>query len=180
MNLGFQFSRYSISLILLNLLVACVPSDTEIVATTIPLTSATSQTATLPIPGGTLDIETAQTSPLPEIASPTFPLETQDSGTVELPLPSGKPAVVWNGVPIMPGAISGEETEDGYSYTVQAAPEEVKDYYEFEMDKLGWTAFAIGKGETGSLLLMYQKEGKTTTVSVFTQGDLSLILLVQY
>jgi hypothetical protein len=48
------------------------------------------------------------------------------------------------------------------------------------MLKLGWEAFAEGKGETGSLLLMYQKNGKTTTVSIFVQVNLTTVLLIQF
>jgi len=180
MNFEIRSIRILVILITAITLTACGSPSPESL-TPIPLeVTSIPQTTGQSISTATNKEEPSKTLRLPNTATVTITPEIQNMGTVELPLPSGKPAVVWNGVPIMPNAISGEETDDGYSYTIQDSPEEVKTYYESEMVKIGWTAFAIGKGETGSLLLMYQKEGKTTTVSVFEQENLTLILLFQF
>jgi hypothetical protein len=80
----------------------------------------------------------------------------------------------------MQGAIAGEEKEGGYSYSVKTTVEQVQNFYEIELADTGWTLFTTGKGETGSLLLMFQKDDKTSTISVFEQEGLVIVLLVQY
>jgi hypothetical protein len=45
----------------------------------------------------------------------------------------------WQGVPIMPGAISGEQNEVGdYSFTTPVSSEDLIAYYELHMPELGW------------------------------------------
>jgi hypothetical protein len=46
----------------------------------------------------------------------------------------------WSGVPVMPGAISGAQTEIGdYSFTTAVPSEDLIAYYELHMPELGWT-----------------------------------------
>ena len=79
----------------------------------------------------------------------------------------------------MPQASSGQEEGGGYSYTVRATVQQVQDFYDREMPKAGWQPFATGTGETGNLLLMYQKDGTITTIGVIAQGDTILVMIVQ-
>jgi hypothetical protein len=46
-----------------------------------------------------------------------------------LPLPGGDPVSNWNGVPIMPGAIKGEESNgEAYILTIQSTLDDIKEY----------------------------------------------------
>jgi len=79
----------------------------------------------------------------------------------------------------MPGAIGGKEEGGGYSYTVKATVQQVQDFYAKEMPKLGWQSLTVGTGETGNLILIFQKGDKTGTIGVVAQGDVTFVLLLQ-
>jgi len=174
-----QLMKTLIMLVFTLLLVACGGANPEPIATGFPASTLSPVSTTQPY---TISpISAPSDTPIPDIDisfSSTPVLET--TATVSLPIPSGKPVTSWKDIPVIPDAIAGEEKEGGYSYTTKATSEQVQDYYNSEMLKKGWEFFATGKGETGSLLLMYQKDGKTTTVSIFEQGDLTIVLLIQY
>jgi len=174
-----RISRYLITLVFTLLLVACATKLSEPTLTGIPESSLSPASTIQPNTktAGNIPSKTPLLSPDVSI---TFTPVLASTATVNLPLPSGKPVSSWKNVPIMPDAIVGEEKEDGYSYTINATPVQVQDFYDTEMPKVGWKFFATGKGETGSLLLMYQKDEKTTTVSIFEQDDVTLVLLIQY
>ena len=78
----------------------------------------------------------------------------------------------------MPGAAEGGEEEGSYSYTVNASVADVQAYYEQQMPAAGWEPFATGEGETGNLLLMYQKADITATIGLIDQGVNTLVLIV--
>jgi len=45
----------------------------------------------------------------------------------------------WQGVPVMPGAVSGEQNAVGdYSFTTPVSSEDLIAYYELHMPELGW------------------------------------------
>ena len=79
----------------------------------------------------------------------------------------------------MPQAISGGEDAGGYSFTVKATSQQVQEFYDREMPLAGWQPFAVGTGESGNLLLLYQKDGAITTIGVIAQGEIILVLIVQ-
>lgn len=75
--------------------------------------------------------ENAKTTPkpIPVIATATQPgVAATDSVLFE-----------WQGVPVMPGALSGEQTEVGdYSFITSVSSEDLIAYYEEHMPELGW------------------------------------------
>jgi len=79
----------------------------------------------------------------------------------------------------MPQASSGREESGVYSYTIRATIQQVLDFYDREMPEVGWQPFATGTGETGNLLLMYQKDSTITTIGVIAQGNTILVMIVQ-
>jgi len=174
-----RFTSNLIAMVFTVVMVAC--------ETITPESTIASFPESTPLPGSTIQQNPITTITIPAGEPVAIPSETltftpvlENSATAILPPLSGKPVSSWNGIPIMSDAILGEEKEDGYSYSIKAAAEQVQDYYDTEMPKIGWKFFATGRGETGSLLLMYQKDEKTTTVSIFEQGGLTLVLLIQY
>jgi hypothetical protein len=99
----------------------------------------------------------------------------------ETPLPPTEtPAAAsqWNGIPIMPDASAGDGDEESYVFTIQATPQQIQEYYELELGKLGWQLSAREAGDA-SLILTFTKDVSALTVSVITKGDEALVLLVK-
>jgi hypothetical protein len=110
-------------------------------------------------------------TPVPPTETPSAPV---------LPMPSGKPASEWEGIPIMPNAIAGEGDDQGYSFTINASSDEIQQFYEKELGKLGWNVFASGQGTTSAVLLIFMKDTIMLTVSIFPQPDgIMYVLLVK-
>jgi hypothetical protein len=105
---------------------------------------------------------------------------TEEPQAVSALVPEGQPASEWNGIPIMPNAIAGEGDEESYVFTVKATPQQVQEYYQLELGKLGWQPFTTGTGNSSSLMLMFTNNASTTlTISVIAKGDQVLVLLVK-
>ena len=83
----------------------------------------------------------------------------------------------WNGIPIMPDAIAGDGDAESYVFTVKATSQQVQDYYQAELGKLGWQLLATGEGEAS--LSFVNNASETLTVSIITKGDEVLVLLVK-
>jgi hypothetical protein len=80
----------------------------------------------------------------------------------------------------MPKAIAGDGDNKGYSFTVKASPDEVQNFFEKEMKKLGWNKMAIGQGETKAMFLFFEKGSEMVTVGIIPEADgLILVLLVK-
>ena len=80
----------------------------------------------------------------------------------------------------MPGAIAGDGNEEGYSFTIKAPIEEVQNFYETEMTRLGWETFANGQGANNAILMIFSKGESTLSVSILPQADgLMYVLLVK-
>jgi hypothetical protein len=107
----------------------------------------------------------------------TFVFPTEIPGTVSALLPEGQPASTWNGIPIMPGAIAGEGDDESYVFTIKATPQQVQEYYQLELEKLGWQPFATGDGD--SSLMFTNNASATLTVNMIAKGDEVLVLLVK-
>ena len=101
-------------------------------------------------------------TPVPATETPSIPV---------LPMPSGEPASEWNGIPVMPGAIAGEGDDKGYSFTIKASPDEIQEFYETELAKLGWTLLGTGQGSTEAIMLIFMKGTSTCSVSILPQAD---------
>ena len=103
------------------------------------------------------------------------PTKTPDA--VSTLLPEGRPASDWNGIPIMPEAFAGEGDEESYVFTVKATLQQVQDYYQVELGKLGWQLFATGDGD--SSLMFTNNASATLTISIITKGDEALVILAK-
>ena len=113
-------------------------------------------------------------APINPFVSPT---ETPEA--VSALLPEGQPASEWNGIPIMPDAIAGEGDEESYVFTIKATPQQVQDYYQVELGKLGWQPFATGDGDSSLMLMFTDNASATLTVSIIAKGEEVLVLLVK-
>jgi hypothetical protein len=140
------------------------------------------QATVTPVPTET-SVPTATLEPTPTSTpepSPTEVPTAEATALVAMPTPSGKPVSTWEGIPIMPEALAGESGSGSYSFTVRATPEEVQQFYETSLQKLGWSFFAAGKGTTETVLLMFTKGADIITLSAFPQPEgIMYVMLVK-
>jgi hypothetical protein len=88
--------------------------------------------------------------------------------------PLGEPAADWQGIPIMPGAISGGEVTDGYEFTTQDTVDEITQFYEAALDELGYSLTTSGS-EAGISFLLFQKGSTQAIIGIFPTGDISRV-----
>lgn len=119
---------------------------------------------------------TITTATVAPTQAPRLPTTTPD--IVAALEPEGQPAKEWNGIPIMPGAIAGEGDEEGYVFTIKATPQQIQEYYQGELSKLGWQPFAQGQEES-SMFIFTNETSETLAVNIVTKGDEALVLLVK-
>ncbi|MCC6299249.1 MAG: hypothetical protein IT314_08115 [Anaerolineales bacterium] len=102
--------------------------------------------------------------------------DSQASATEEFVLPSGAPLAEWEGIPVMPGAVSGELAAGGYLFTTQASLDEIKTFYETELVKLG---FEVSIDATADYAVVYfQKGGKSGAVAIAPTNGLYAVQIV--
>jgi hypothetical protein len=111
------------------------------------------------------------------IPTNTFLPPTEKTAAVTTIVPKGQPASEWNGIPIMPDALTGEGDEESYVFTVKATPQQVQEYYQLELGKLGWQPLGTGDGD---LSLMFTNNASATiTISIMAKGDEALVILAK-
>ena len=112
-----------------------------------------------PLP--TAAVEATSTAVPTEAAAPSD-TPPADSGSMPAPFanlsnvsqyfnPVGQPVPSWNGIPIMPEAIAGQEFKPGqlYSFKAAATIAQAVDFYQAKLPALGYTSFMPGPA-TGS------------------------------
>jgi len=166
--------KFSGKVITLSVLVIALTSCNTLVPqpTQTPTSTATSSPTSTNTPEPTnTPTSTPTKTPIPPTETPSAPI---------LPMPSGKPASTWEGIPIMPNAIAGAGDSQGYSFTIDATPDDIQRFYERELGRLGWNMFAGGQGTTGAILLIFLKDTSTISVSIIPQPDgIMYVLLVK-
>jgi hypothetical protein len=101
----------------------------------------------------------------------------QAEETAEVVLPSGTPLVEWEGIPIMPGAISGETAANAYQFTIQAELDEIIGFYEKELSSLGFELELTTDESAGYTALTFNKEGTSGLIAIVTLGELHGVLI---
>ena len=93
--------------------------------------------------------------------------------------PEGTPVSVWNEVPIMPQATTGEEFPDtnAYSFKVEATITEVSDFYNDELEALGWTSLFNMPAEGNATAQIFQKDQQILTVTA-TEVNGSVVVIL--
>lgn len=113
---------------------------------------------------------------MPSLTKISFSTETPSVPVLHMP--SGKPSNEWESVPVMPNAIAGEGDSTRYSFTISASPDEIQKYYEKELAKLGWNAFANGQGSTEAVFLIFMNDTDMLTISIIPQPDGTVYVLL--
>jgi hypothetical protein len=91
----------------------------------------------------------------------------------------GEAASEWNGIPIMPEATSGGGDAEGYVFTIQATSQQIQEFYEMELGKLGWQLFGTGDGSSSQMLIFTNEAAESLSINILTKGDEALVLLVK-
>lgn len=139
----------------------------QILASLIALTLVACSNAIRPTPVATA-IPTRMVSVTPTL-SPLPPTGT----------PVVQPASEWNGVPIMPGAIAGEGDDEGYVFTIKGTPQQVQEFYQLELGKLGWQSVSQESSGSSLMLIFMDNASATLTVNILSKEDEVLVLLVK-
>ena len=97
------------------------------------------------------------------------------AATEAIVLPSGVPLAEWEGIPIMPGAISGETIEGGggYQFTIQATVDEITRYYETELASLGYEISRTVDETAGYAFLSFTSGGTNGAVVIAPLGGIT-------
>lgn len=88
-------------------------------------------------------------------------------------------AAEWQGIPIMPGAITGEGDAEGYVFTIRASSQQVQNYYQLELAALGWQSVSQGNKDSARVLVFTDDASRILSVSILTRGEEALVLLTK-
>lgn len=97
------------------------------------------------------------------------------------PLPQNTPLPSWNGIPVMEGALAGEEGLDYYAFlfpTGSEAIEEIKMYYAQAMADIGWTLLAVAYNDEFPAVLIFEKGGAITSIAI-VPGNPTQVMIVK-
>jgi hypothetical protein len=112
------------------------------------------------------------TIPMTATPVPGTPPPTPTTG-----LPGDVPLKTWRDIPIMPGAITGEEAPDRYRFLITASVENVRTFYKAELPALGYQFSADGTGENGAPISVFTRGSTFLSVSMIVLGDLVVVTL---
>jgi hypothetical protein len=118
----------------------------------------------------------------PTPAPAAIPTWTSTAAPMPTPLPptttpTAKSASEWKGVPIMPGAIAGEGDEDGFVFIIPSTSQQIQEFYQLELGKLGWELVLHEESETSITLIFTNSASAALTVTILAKGEEALVLL---
>jgi hypothetical protein len=93
--------------------------------------------------------------------------------------PSGEAAAEFQGIPIMPGAISGGEVSGGdmfgagYEFTTQATIDEITQFYSAALTELGYSLSFSGEQE--GITVMFFENGSAQAVIAINPGEINRV-----
>ena len=176
MFLTKKFNPGLVLILLCILLSACGLSSEELAATSSAETAAAASPTPLPssTPTSTptltptpLPSETPQPSltptPAPEIINgPKLPYY--------MVWPAYSPEEMWEGIPIHPDTVKGQEYMGGYIYSSYQTVMVLKEYYLSTLGEKGWYLSKIGEAEDGSSQLIFQNEVDELSITIINFG----------
>jgi hypothetical protein len=92
--------------------------------------------------------------------------------------PQGTPVQVWNDIPVMPQATAGQEfNATNYSYKTSATVQEAKDFYDSQMNGLGWSPAISMSGNDEGAILVFSKDDSLLTITISVVDATVVVLL---
>jgi hypothetical protein len=170
-------SRLSKFLLLLTLIVFILACNTV----TQPVRDAREAVETVQSFATSMPLETIQAF------ATNMPVETLQSISSAIPdfgdmfNPQGEPVSEWNGIPVMPQATAGQEFADSntYSFKADATVKDATDFYDAEMDKLGWSSTFNLPGDENGAALVFSKDSHIATITI-TSSDGSIVVILTF
>jgi hypothetical protein len=170
-NIGLALLLFSI------LLSACGPSPEELAATSAAETAAAATNTPTITPTYTPTTPpTATNTPLPsDTPQPTLTL-TPAPDIIDGPKsfwmvwPAYSPLETWEGFPIHPDAVKGQEYMGGYLYSTYKTGKILKEYYISMLGEKGWHLAKIGESKNESFLLIFQNEYDEVSITILDFG----------
>jgi len=91
--------------------------------------------------------------------------------------PQSPPLSEWKGIPVMPQASAGEESEGMYVFKIAATSQEIQDFYNAQLPNLGWeTAFSMPMA--GTAILLYSKGNQVLSITIMpTEGEETIVMI---
>jgi hypothetical protein len=93
--------------------------------------------------------------------------------------PEGTPVQEWRGIPVMPQATAGQEFAENntYSFRVAATAQEVQEFYNSQLEPLGWNQpFSFPLEAEGGIMVFQKDESVLTITIVSSEGSLVVAL----
>jgi len=170
-------SRMSKFLLLITLIVFILACNTV----TKPITDVQNGVSTVQSVASSMPIETLQaiTTNMPDLASTIEAAGTDLPDLGQMENPQGTPATEWNGIPIMSQASAGQEFADASSYSFKGnmTVQEVQDYYNSELVKLGWNSMASLPGSSTGATLLFSKDNSLLTIAVNLSNGETVVIV---
>jgi hypothetical protein len=85
----------------------------------------------------------------------------------------------WNGIPIMTGALAGDERDGMYRFTTLASREEIQAFYKRELSQRGWELTGTKEGNAGAVLFIFSTEEDTVSISILPNRDKLLVMIIK-
>ena len=91
--------------------------------------------------------------------------------------PQSPPLTEWNGIPIMPAAVAGDEADGGvYAFKIDAMVEEIVAFYEKNLEDLGWEK-GVSMPMDMVAVLLFTKDNKTLTITIMPSEGYGTIVM---
>jgi hypothetical protein len=91
--------------------------------------------------------------------------------------PQSTPLPEWNGIPVMPQASAGDESDGIYVYKIAVTSQEIQDFYNAKLSDLGWeSSFSLPM--VGTTIMMYSKENQVLSITIMPTDGSDLIVMI--
>jgi hypothetical protein len=93
--------------------------------------------------------------------------------------PQGTPVSEWNGIPIMSQATVGQDFPDtkSYSFKADATVKEAQDFYNAELEPLGWSSSFNMPADVNGAVLVFNKDSNVLTITITESSGAILVIL---
>jgi len=172
-----RFNPGLVLILICILLSACGPSPEELAATSKAeaAAAATSTPTIKPTYTPTTPLTATNTpipsnTPKPTLTPTPAPDIIDGPKTFWLVWPAYSPIETWEGFPIHPDAVKGQEYMGGYLYSTYQTGVGLKEYYLSMLGDKGWHLAKIGESERESFLLIFQNGDDEVSITILDFG----------
>jgi hypothetical protein len=177
-----RFIKFLSLLILILLILACNTvtqpfSDAQNLAGTAQAFASEMPIETLQAMASQIPVETLEA--LPSAMPSVEALASQLAPLGDMFNPQGEPASEWNGIPVMSQATTGQDFPDtkSYSFKADATVKEAQDFYNAELEKLGWSSYFNMPADANGAVLVFNKDSSVLTITIAESGEAIIVIL---